>query len=752
MSARSSRANAAAATAATSYTSGGHSINPNAKTNLNSNDTANIRVGCLPSFLTGFPSVFKFFDSSISQSPQSHCKACSRLFYPLDNSASASPSPTSAASSVAQRLPVRLLHLPTSTILQPTKHLCYDCLEKAHDYAIVSHVWGEVRPFSRDVLGLSEHSDMTWRVPLKSVQKLSLILSTARGLSFSTFAASGSSARASTADPRDPVSSDSSRNIEFLWMDVLCMDQDLGASKPQPELIRMGDYYRNAAVCLAFLEDTPNSTLRALSDTGALEAVENADRVLRKEFFHVDAAVLPVATTARILVNLSMVVKSEWFTRVWTFQELGTPKSILFFGYDEEHNSDRNQGDINARSHQTFQGIGGHVLSRYGRIANSRRLKTRYDEQLGLTASLEKTITRINELRDLRDAAIGSARLQAADLLRLVHTRKCLFSRDKILGTISLLPYASLMSLNGVTTSNQAFCSLLHAALQAGDWSILGFKVPGQDNRSWALGIGAYDDLETSPYFYAELGLVTCTPGLGRLVAAQSHSNDANSNATTTSGDALVLSKCVASRILSSEQVVDMRSTLLPTIRKLFQAAPHNSQEHETPLALSTDQAVSQFAFGLLPMAPDPTTHETSESFNESFANHTRLTLSALEAQLKTSPSDKILVIRAVSDILILACITSTTAAAELDSGVHATHVVVTPAHDYAGKRLVLVATANDSTGPTAPSSLPTDPELLSSMPLSSQSPVYRRLGYGFTIRYDPAIKANSHLSDITFV
>ncbi|KAJ3127956.1 hypothetical protein HK098_005469 [Nowakowskiella sp. JEL0407] len=371
-------------------------------------------------------------NSAVSDTPSatSICPSCDRKFNP--------------DSVPHYQLPVRLVQVSKRHVYV-VKDLCHVCVESARKYSIFSHVWGQTyNRYSSEELRVY---GITWTVPLRHKKKMDFLFDVA-----------------------------AQKKSEFFWLDVLCMNQD--ATGSQPELTSMHQYYTNASVCLAILEGLQVGALKSLADTKSIEAVENADRVLRKEFFHVDIAVLSRDVTRQILLYIGAVVNCEWFSRVWTFQELGLPTHIEFFADNGEN-------------------IDGSTLVRYGRLVNSRRLKYKYTE-----IDIERIVKKINELRDMRDAATGYASLQAADVLRLVKDRNCRFQQDKVFGTMSLLPYANSVRIDGVKTLNEAVQRLANAAFVAGDYSLLAFSGASQQ-KSGHRWVPSLEDDAT----FKELGL-----------------------------------------------------------------------------------------------------------------------------------------------------------------------------------------------------------------------------------------------------
>ncbi|KAJ1551065.1 hypothetical protein HK096_003375 [Nowakowskiella sp. JEL0078] len=484
-------------------------------------------------------------------------------------------------------LPVRLINITRRHVIK-TNELCASCLDQAREYSIFSHVWGQINRLKPVDLGVT---GIEWTIPLRQPAKLNYLLSLAENW-----------------PPR------------FAWIDVLCMDQGVhdDQSPPQPELIFMHQYYRNARVCIAVLEDLSAGPLAYLAQTANLEVVENADRVLRKDFFHVDVAVLTRNDTRKILINMAAVVQCEWFSRVWTFQELGLPADIEFYSSTGEH-------------------INGNVLARYGRIANSRRLKYQYQE-----IELDKAIKKINELRDMRDAAMGSASLKAADVLRLVENRFSRFERDRVFGSISLLPYASQIDIKGVESLNQAVERLAHAALNAGDYSILAFKGPTQKR----IGCRWIPSLEEGANFQ-ELGIISSSIPARVTV-----------NGLHVRGVRTVITHTIA---LSSTR------DLIP----------------KTAETLSiTEEDAKILLYSGLSLAPD-----TSLS-TDVFKLHCDITEKALSAQLGDNP---VLFLASVDNIKVLAVGTLS-----LNDISHvASECVILSVNDFAGKMLAILTHTN---------------------------------------------------------
>ncbi|KAH7071873.1 heterokaryon incompatibility protein-domain-containing protein [Paraphoma chrysanthemicola] len=81
---------------------------------------------------------------------------------------------------------------------------------------------------------------------------------------------------------------------KYVWVDTCCIDKTSSAELSEA-INSMWNWYRNSAICYAFLNDVP------ASDEGA--------------------------------ANETAFAKSAWFTRGWTLQELLAPMKLVF--YDE---------------------------------------------------------------------------------------------------------------------------------------------------------------------------------------------------------------------------------------------------------------------------------------------------------------------------------------------------------------------------------------------------------------------------------
>ncbi len=95
-------------------------------------------------------------------------------------------------------------------------------------------------------------------------------------------------------------------NLEYVWIDTCCIDKSSSAELSEA-INSMFRWYRDAALCFAYLED------------------------------------LPIGQGAATKLELE---RCRWFTRGWTLQELIAPAAVRFYdrGWNDRGTSGRNRG------------------------------------------------------------------------------------------------------------------------------------------------------------------------------------------------------------------------------------------------------------------------------------------------------------------------------------------------------------------------------------------------------------------------
>lgn len=101
--------------------------------------------------------------------------------------------------------------------------------------------------------------------------------------------------------------------LEWCWVDTCCIDKKSSAELSEA-INSMFKWYRNAAVCYAYLDDIE------ISETMKSERVEFVEDEARMAW-----------TVGLALVGTEELAKARWFTRGWTLQELIAPENVVFY-------------------------------------------------------------------------------------------------------------------------------------------------------------------------------------------------------------------------------------------------------------------------------------------------------------------------------------------------------------------------------------------------------------------------------------
>jgi hypothetical protein len=124
-------------------------------------------------------------------------------------------------------------------------------------------------------------------------------------------------------------------SLQYFWVDTCCIDKS--SSTELTEAINsMFRWYQNAAKCYVYLSDVSISSLD-LGDPSSQQIWKPA------------------------------VLRSRWFTRGWTLQELISPKSVEFFSVDGEQLGDKVSlmEDIHNKTGISIQALQGSPLSEF---------------------------------------------------------------------------------------------------------------------------------------------------------------------------------------------------------------------------------------------------------------------------------------------------------------------------------------------------------------------------------------------------
>lgn len=148
-------------------------------------------------------------------------------------------------------------------------------------YAILSHVWGDEEVLYQHMKGKrSSINDLPLEVrPMTGFRKIELACQQALDDGYC-----------------------------YIWIDTCCIDKSSSAELSEA-INSMYAWYRDAAICYAYLEDVPpyGKTVPILEDSELLTQ-EEEEHLLQLPFS-----------------------KSNWFKRGWTLQELIAPKEVTFY-------------------------------------------------------------------------------------------------------------------------------------------------------------------------------------------------------------------------------------------------------------------------------------------------------------------------------------------------------------------------------------------------------------------------------------
>jgi hypothetical protein len=93
---------------------------------------------------------------------------------------------------------------------------------------------------------------------------------------------------------------------DYVWVDTCCIDKTSSAELSEA-INSMYQWYRNSAVCYAYLSDVRPETTYKISDATDIPAHEDPS-------------------------TIAQIKESKWWTKGWTLQELIAPRIIKFFG------------------------------------------------------------------------------------------------------------------------------------------------------------------------------------------------------------------------------------------------------------------------------------------------------------------------------------------------------------------------------------------------------------------------------------
>lgn len=200
--------------------------------------------------------------------------------------------------------PRRLLHVPTMTSFEWAPGNYYGSFEEP-DYIATSYTWGRwaLRDHEMPEVKAIEISGVSWEIPRIHPARFTRD-------QFLDFIRNAT-------DPRPHEES----QVEFLWLDVACIDQRSSEPASAAEVGRQAHIFKGACKVSVWLNDTELWQLEAMRDTFRRIMPDHADP--NGPWAHVvDATGLPVEEIAEMLhKTLSELFSDAWFSSLWTLQE-----------------------------------------------------------------------------------------------------------------------------------------------------------------------------------------------------------------------------------------------------------------------------------------------------------------------------------------------------------------------------------------------------------------------------------------------
>ncbi|KAI0432720.1 HET-domain-containing protein [Xylaria sp. FL1042] len=123
------------------------------------------------------------------------------------------------------------------------------------------------------------------------------------------------------------------QGLDYAWVDTCCIDKSSSAELSEA-INSMFAWYRNAAVCYAWLCDYAQDAAFNLTDEAVLESFESRESMNEQDRGFND----PPPLTSKELDMRNHIGQSlrkcRWFSRGWTLQEMIAPKHVEFYDCD----------------------------------------------------------------------------------------------------------------------------------------------------------------------------------------------------------------------------------------------------------------------------------------------------------------------------------------------------------------------------------------------------------------------------------
>ncbi|KAI1347749.1 HET-domain-containing protein [Xylaria sp. FL0043] len=162
-------------------------------------------------------------------------------------------------------------------------------------YAILSHTWGDEEVSLRDMQSKETASNLKGYAKIEATCRIA-----------------------------------QEQGLDYAWVDTCCIDKSSSAELSEA-INSMFAWYRNAAVCYAWLCDYTQDAAFNLTDEAVLESFEARESINEQDMRFSD----PPPLTSQELEMRNHIGQSlrkcRWFSRGWTLQEMIAPKHVEFY-------------------------------------------------------------------------------------------------------------------------------------------------------------------------------------------------------------------------------------------------------------------------------------------------------------------------------------------------------------------------------------------------------------------------------------
>ncbi|CAI6332888.1 unnamed protein product [Periconia digitata] len=206
--------------------------------------------------------------------------------------------PRALASKLPFYWPRRLLHISSLRVYEKNRENCYNGIREPR-YATISYTWGRFEVPQEETLKIA---GITWKIPSVDREHFTV------GHFARTIRAIGTIS-----------------NVEFLWLDVACVNMTSGSDLDAEEISKQGDIFRGASQSFIWLSETTSEMLSTtLERTAAfVDTYRHENHALEGNHCHPQSS-------SQISPILGRLLADPWFKSLWTLQEaMANPNAIL---------------------------------------------------------------------------------------------------------------------------------------------------------------------------------------------------------------------------------------------------------------------------------------------------------------------------------------------------------------------------------------------------------------------------------------